>query len=80
MILEAFARGLQEAGAEVETIYASRIKPKACDCGEMKCWFKHPGDCCHDDLREVYSSLRQADILVLATPADVRSPAISSSC
>ncbi len=69
MILAPFLRGMTDAGAEVETVYASRLKIKPCDCGETRCWVKHPGECRHkDDMRDLYPKLRDADLLVLATP------------
>ena len=74
MILGSFVGGMEQAGAEVETVYASRLKPKPCDCGEMRCWFKHPGECYRDDLRELHLRLERADILVLATPVYVPLP------
>lgn len=75
MILAPFLRGMTGAGAETETFYPSRLKLKPCDCNEMRCWFKTPGECHHkDDMRDLYPGLEEADILVLATPVYVPLP------
>ena len=75
MVLAAFLHGMREAGAETETVYPSRLKIRPCDCGEMRCWFKRPGECHHaDDMRDLYGRLSQAEIVVLATPVYVPLP------
>jgi multimeric flavodoxin WrbA len=75
MILAPFLRGMSDAGAQTETVYPSRLKIKPCDCNEMGCWFKHPGECNHgDDMRGLYARLKEADVLVLATPVYVPLP------
>lgn len=75
-VLAAFLSGMREADAETETIYPTRLKIRPCDCGEMRCWFKHPGECHHpDDMRDLYPRLSQAHIVVLATPVYVPMPA-----
>lgn len=75
MILAAFLRGMVDAGAEVETFYASRLDVKPCDCSQMRCWRKHPGRCHHrDDMSDLCVRLRDADILVLATPVYIPLP------
>jgi len=75
MILAPFLQGMTAAGAQADIVYVDRLKIKPCDCGEMRCWFKHPGECRHkDDMQDLLSRLRGADILVLATPVYVPLP------
>jgi multimeric flavodoxin WrbA len=75
MILAPFLQGMQDAGAETSLVYVDTLKIKPCDCGQMRCWFKHPGECHHrDDMRDLFPRLREADILVLATPVYVPLP------
>jgi multimeric flavodoxin WrbA len=74
LLLSWFLRGMETEGAQVRTVYASALKAKPCDCGEMRCWFRHPGDCYWDDLPEFYDAVRKAEILVLASPVYVPLP------
>ena len=75
MILTPFVQGMIEAGSEVELFYARRLKIKPCTCGEMYCWYKKAGECCiKDDMQLLYPQLREADILVLATPVYIPLP------
>jgi multimeric flavodoxin WrbA len=75
MILSPFLKGMEDAGADVDLVYVDRLKIKPCDCNEMRCWFKHPGECRHkDDMRELLPRIREANILVLATPVYVPLP------
>jgi len=75
MILTPFIEGMTEAGSDVELFYASRLKVKPCSCGEMYCWYGKPGECCiKDDMQTLYPKLREADILVLATPVYIPLP------
>jgi multimeric flavodoxin WrbA len=74
LLLGSFLRGMEAEGARVETVYASVLKAKPCDCGEMRCWFKHPGECYWEDLPEFYDAVRGAEILVLASPMYVPLP------
>lgn len=67
-ILAPFLEGMEKAGATVELFYARHLNVKPCD-GELYCWNKKPGECyIHDRMQPLYSKLREADILVLATP------------
>jgi len=69
MILGPFLDGLTGAGCEVELFYASRLDVRPCTCGEMYCWYRKPGECCiKDDMEILYPKVREADLLVLATP------------
>jgi multimeric flavodoxin WrbA len=75
LILTHFINGMMDAGSEVELFYARRLKIKPCTCGEMYCWYKKPGECCiKDDMQLLYPKLREADILVLATPVYIPLP------
>jgi len=75
MILTPFVQGMIEAGSEVELFYSRRLKIKPCTCGEMYCWYRKAGECCiKDDMQLLYPQLREADILVLATPIYIPLP------
>ena len=75
LILTAFVQGLEDAGAEVELFYASRLNVKPCDCGQMLCWYKTPGECYHKGpMQQLYPALRQAEHLILATPVYIPLP------
>ena len=75
VLLAAFQSGMREAGAQVEVVYPSDLAIERCDCNTMRCWFREPGVCYHaDDMAEVYSRLREADTLVVATPVYVPLP------
>ncbi len=73
-ILSPFLEGMGKAGASVELFYARRLNVKPCD-GEFYCWRKKPGECyIEDSMQLLYPKLREADILVLATPVHVPLP------
>lgn len=73
-ILTPFLEGMEKAGAAVELFYARRLNVKPCD-GEFYCWNKKPGECYIDDsMQALYPKLREADILVLATPVYIPLP------
>ena len=73
-ILTPFLEGMKEAEASVELFYAKRLNVKPCT-GEFHCWNKNPGQCYIDDrMQPLYLKLRDADILVLATPIYVPLP------
>ena len=73
-ILTPFLEGMEEAGASVELFYAKRLNVKPCT-GEFYCWNKKPGQCYIDDsMQLLYPKLREADILVLATPVYIPLP------
>jgi multimeric flavodoxin WrbA len=74
MILAAVIQGMRGAGADVEVFYTKNLKLKPC-IGEMKCWWETPGDChIKDGMQQVYPKLREADILILATPVYIPLP------
>ena len=61
---------LEADGAAVELLYASRLDLKPCTCGTMHCWNRTPGQCCfQDDMQGVLARLKEAETLILATPA-----------
>jgi multimeric flavodoxin WrbA len=68
LVLAPFLEGMKQAGATVELFYSKKLNVKPCS-GELHCWHKSPGKCyIQDDMQKLYTKLRQADILVLATP------------
>ena len=75
MVLAPFIQGMIDAGTDVELFYASRLRVKPCTCGEMYCWYKSPGECCiKDDMQLLYPKLREAEVLVMATPVYIPLP------
>lgn len=74
-VLAPFVQGMMDAGCDVELLYASRLSVKPCSCGVMYCWNEVPGECCiKDDMQMFYPKLREADILILATPVYIPLP------
>ncbi len=75
LILTPFIQGMMDAGAGVKLFYARRLKIKPCTCGEMYCWYQKAGECCiKDDMQLLYPQLREAGILILATPVYIPLP------
>ena len=73
-LLAAFLDGVKEAGASVELFYTKRLAIKPCD-GDLSCRYKAPGECViQDDMQALYPKLREADILILATPVYIPLP------
>lgn len=74
MLVAPFLEGMKEAGAQVELFYAKQLNVSPCT-GEFHCWYEKPGECClRDSMQRVYPKLREADILVLATPVYIPLP------
>jgi multimeric flavodoxin WrbA len=68
LILNPFIEGMREAGAEVDLYYNYNLKIKPCR-GCFNCWLKTPGVCSHkDDMQWLLPKMRNAGILVYATP------------
>ena len=68
LILNPIIEGMTKAGASVEVIFPQKLKIRHC-IGDFQCWFEKVGECIHtDDMEMVYEKIREADILVLATP------------
>jgi multimeric flavodoxin WrbA len=74
VVLGAFLDGMKEAGASVDLLYVKRLNVKDC-VSDFDCWWKKPGECIiNDDMQLVYPKLREADVLVLATPVYIPLP------
>jgi multimeric flavodoxin WrbA len=71
LILNPFLEGMREVGAEVELFYTRKLKINPCT-GEFHCWLRTLGKCYQkDDMEMVLANVRDADILVFATPVYV---------
>ena len=74
MILNPFLEGMMDAGSETELFYVKRLAIKPCT-GEMHCWHEKLGECyIKDDMQQIYPKLKEADILILATPVYIPLP------
>jgi multimeric flavodoxin WrbA/putative sterol carrier protein len=69
LLMDSLTRGMQEAGADVDSVDLRDKKVKNC-IGCFTCWTKTPGKCIHrDDMsREIFPRLLEADLVVYATP------------
>jgi multimeric flavodoxin WrbA len=68
VLVDSFARGAREAGAEVETVFLAKKNIKPC-IACMCCWAKTPGVCAiKDDMGELLEKALASDIAVFATP------------
>ncbi len=76
-LLTPFVEGMTDGGSSVDLLYAGDLKVRPCTCSEMYCWYKKPGECCiKDDMEPVYTKLRGADVLILATPVYIPLPGV----
>ena len=67
-ILQPFLEGARQAGAEAEMVYLQGKKINYC-LGCFTCWTKTPGVCVHqDDMPPLLEKMRQADMIIYATP------------
>jgi multimeric flavodoxin WrbA len=67
-VLTALLEGMKEEHAEVETIFAKRLKIRPC-LGDFHCWYEKVGKCIQkDDMESLLPKLRETEILVLAIP------------
>lgn len=74
LILESFIQGMSGAGCQVDLWNVDELDIRPCS-GELHCWFSKPGECLiHDDMDRLYPKLRDAQILVLATPVYIPLP------
>jgi len=68
VILDPFLAGMRGAGADVELLETRRLRIKPCR-GDFNCWLRTPGKCTQkDDMEWILPKLREADIMVFATP------------
>lgn len=68
IMVTSFLKGVQAAGAEIVHIYLAEKEIKYCRACKA-CWFINPGQCViKDDMAEILSLIKGADVLVLATP------------
>ena len=73
-LLRAFLGGMEGAGADVEVVYASRLKVGPCTA-ELHCWNDAKGEChIKDAMQALYTKLKAADTWVLATPVNIPIP------
>jgi putative sterol carrier protein len=68
-MLSYLVKGMQEAGADVETVHLREKTIRNC-VGCFTCWTKTPGKCIHkDDMsKELYPKWLASDLAVYATP------------
>jgi multimeric flavodoxin WrbA len=67
-LLLPFLDGAKEEGAEVDLVYLQKHKIGPC-LGCFHCWLKTPGQCVQkDDMTGLLERMKQADVLVCATP------------
>lgn len=68
VIVDQFAEGAQQAGAEVEVVLLAKQEIKNC-LACLNCWTKTPGKCVmKDDMPELLDKFMSSDLVVLATP------------
>ena len=73
-ILDPFVEGMKKGGATVDLYYLQKMNIRPC-IGELKCWRETPGECFYkDDMTGIYEKLREADVLVIATPVYIPLP------
>ena len=66
-ILEPFMRGMKNAGADIELVFAKKLKIKPC-IGCFKCWRETIGECfIEDDMKDLLVTIKEKDILIFAT-------------
>jgi FMN-dependent NADH-azoreductase len=68
VMVSAFLKGSEKAGAETINIFLSEKDIQYCK-GCYTCWNSTPGECIiDDDMASVISSLKNANVIILATP------------
>ena len=73
LILNPFLEGMSADGADVELFYTRKLTINPCN-GCVACWYKTPGECSQkDDMKSLLSSIREAEIIVFASPVYVDS-------
>ncbi len=74
-VLIPFMEGLKKGGANITLFNSCELDIKPCNCGRMTCWGKTPGQCIHhDDMDEILQAIKQAEILIFATPVYIPLP------
>lgn len=67
-MIAAFQKGAEEAGHKVEVVSVTKKKIAGC-IGCEYCHTKGDGECVQkDDMQEIYPMLKEADMIVLASP------------
>jgi multimeric flavodoxin WrbA len=67
MLADAFVEGAEKSGNTVVRFDVGRMRIKGCKACQH--CFSHKGECkIDDDMEEIYSALRRADMLVFASP------------
>jgi putative NADPH-quinone reductase len=67
-LLAALSEGLEAGGAQVQALQVREMQVAPCRAC-LSCMLKTPGICAqNDDMAQVYAGLKQADLLVLASP------------
>ena len=67
-MIQAFSEGARENGHQINVVDVAHKNIKGCIACEY-CHGKGHGECCQkDDMQEVYALLKEADMLVLASP------------
>ncbi len=68
VMVEAFAKGASQAGADVETVFLAQKEIQHCR-GCLSCWLKTPGRCViKDDMEGLLEKVKGCDVVVFATP------------
>lgn len=69
VLIQEFLTGAREGGTtETEVVYLRDKEINRCT-GCLSCWLKTPGDCIHqDDVPDLHEKMRNADVLVFASP------------
>ena len=68
LILNPFLKGMKEAGAEIDLFNTKKLKINPCQA-DYACIMKTHGKCIQqDDMQTIYPKLKEADIIVFATP------------
>ena len=68
LILKPFLDGMKKAGAQVDLHYTKQMHINPCQ-GDYTCIMKTGGKCIQqDDMQTIYPQLREADIIVFASP------------
>jgi multimeric flavodoxin WrbA len=74
MVLQPFLAGMEKTGARIDLVYSRDMDITSCT-GEMYCWYRKPGQCLHlDIMQELYPRLKDADVLIIATPVYIPIP------